>query len=202
MYRYLPLILILAIFLCTGCTGEEAAGEDSDTETAATSQESSSSGATSPAASGPSGPSTVNISSGEELSMQAQDLMRDGDIEGAIRLLEDMKANEIEVEDLDAMLIDAHLLYAAEVSQTRRIDPMLIYEVMFNHYQRVLELDPENEEAHAGIASIGEFLPVSRPNTEAGVDPLMFLPDDTSGETEAVEEPAEEAASEENPNNK
>ncbi|HEX9745934.1 MAG TPA: hypothetical protein VGB30_10960, partial [bacterium] len=58
----------------------------------------------------------------------------------------------------------------------RMVPPNLLNETLYNHYMRVLELDPENAEAEAGVSASMVFFESRGMTPPEKVDPLAFLP--------------------------
>lgn len=106
----------------------------------------------------------------------AQSAMRSGDMETAIAILESMTLNIPPDELTSRMLIDAHLGYAFQISASGYTDLEAVNLVQFHHYVRVLNLDPDNSEALAGVTTAGAWLADRGIEPPVEIDPLIFLP--------------------------
>jgi hypothetical protein len=130
-------------------------------------------------------------------SREAQELLRSGNIEQAIAVLEDMAAHEPPSPGLRDQLIEAHTMYTQRIAMNRMVMPQVLNEVLYCHYMRILELDPENEEATAGLAGVQSWYETHGLTFPEEVDPLKFLPTDMGESSENTgfvagdEEPSE-----------
>jgi len=167
------LILVLLLVSCSGSTPPQDNGDNIPDQGAVAGQgnvEGTDQGI--PDQSG----AALTSDPGVDQSHDAQELLRNGDFEAAIAILEDMSANEENIENLTGMLIEAHLGYAQAIALSRRVDPRPLNEVLYSHYMRILELDPENEEAQAGINAASVWFEGHGMELPSEIDPLAFLP--------------------------
>jgi precorrin-2 methylase len=112
----------------------------------------------------------------DDQSRLAQELLRKGDVEAAIAILEDLAAQEPLREDLVPMLVDAHTRYAQMIAMNRHASPEALNHVLYSHYMRILELEPENLEAQAGLQSVKMWFESHGMTLPEQVDPILFLP--------------------------
>jgi len=197
MRRYTISLLILTLILFTACAPTSQIDKD-DAENILQSAPSAdtyagpASGSESqpPMAGGPTDPGTAR-------SHEAQEMLRSGNVEGAISILENMSVGEPPSPDLAAQLVDAHIMYTQQIVMTRTTSPQVLNEVLYCHYSRILELDPENEEAIAGLAGVQSWYDTHGMTLPEEIDPLKFLPDlmsdtsENSGFVAGDEEPSE-----------
>ncbi len=141
----------------------------------------------------------------EDQSAKAQELLRTGDVEGAITILEGMSATSPQFEGLNDMLIETHMSYVREIISDRTVEPAVLNGVLYHHYMRILELDPANAEATAGLNSVKQWYQAHGMTLPDKVDPLVFLPkeetvqDDEEGASD--DEEGEASENEENEEN-
>jgi hypothetical protein len=125
---------------------------------------------------GVSGPSASGPSQSEMQVELANEQMRQGNFDEAIAILETMAETTPDFPGLNEKLIEAHLGYTNKIAGERMVPPNLLNETLYNHYMRVLELDPENAEAEAGVSASMVFFESRGMTPPEKVDPLAFLP--------------------------
>jgi len=187
-------MLMVSLLLIVSCTGAKTESEPATDETPAAAQPAN--GAAGPGTVGETGEiiSTTALS-GEEQSRRAQELLRRGDVEGALTILEQMAATEPMSDDLGRMLLEAHTRYVHTIAMSRGVTPEELNRVLYSHYVRILELDPENAEAQAGLNSVRVWFEGHGMTLPETVDPLAFLPVEDEAETsdEVIEDASGEA---------
>lgn len=142
---------------------------------------------------GNSGNTSSNDSSWQRDQMEgANRLLQQGRVDEAILLLEGMAENEPGREDIIGPLIEAHSMYADQVSRLSNSFPMLVNQVLYSHYSRILELDPENADAKSGLELVTEFYGAQNLSLPEEIDPTLLLSDLQSvRETEPAIQPTE-----------
>ncbi len=120
--------------------------------------------------------------------MYAMELLQIGDEETALRILEGIYQAGSEREDLPRFLSRAHSQYAESIRGNREVRAEFLNEVLYSHLMRILEFEPENEEAQAGLMVVMGWYERQEIAPPDPIDPLAFLPPDEPGEEEAIEE--------------
>ncbi len=175
MRRYAILLLILAMIIFSACAPKSQTDED---QSASSGQPASSTEASTGPGNAPGGPMAGGPADQDTSpSHEAQDMLRSGDVEAAIAILENMSVGEPPSPELSAQLVDAHIMYVQQIAMTRTTSPQVLNEVLYCHYGRILELDPENEEAIAGLAAVQMWFETHGMILPEEIDPLKFLPD-------------------------
>ena len=138
----------------------------------------------------PPGTSTLTP---EDQGAKAQELLRSGDVEGAITILEGMSATSPKFVGLNDTLIEAHMGYVREIISDRTVEPAVLNGVLYHHYMRILELDPANAEAAAGMNSVKQWYQAHSMTLPDKVDPLVFLPkEETAQDDDATRDSDDE----------
>lgn len=189
MSRTILVVCVVVILLSAACTGKDLAQEGANEQVSQ--QEDVSTGAVSQPDGDTDTETPMRVPPGEDPAMIAQDLMRHGDMEGALAILENMSAAGPMTDDLSALLIDAHLRYVNQIAMNRQVELSVLNDVLFSHYMRVLELDPENEEAIAGMNSVRFWYEGHGVTPPEAIDPLAFLPTEETEEVDAEPEESE-----------
>jgi len=86
--------------------------------------------------------------------------------------------------DLKEDLVTVHEIYARSIVRERGVDLAILNRVLYSHYQRILQLDPSNAEAVAGLNGTRAWYYNTGVTLPTVVDPLDFLPGHAPKETE------------------
>src|SRR3990172_9479233 len=119
MHRYLPLFLAILLILLSSCTGKQT----SQSDTASENNQARDSGQSASMGSGgstPPGQASEDMTSEQKVEL-ADNLLKQGDVDSAIEVLENMSATAPDFEGLKERLIQSHLTYALNVSLMRTI---------------------------------------------------------------------------------
>ncbi len=165
------------MLLLASCAGQEAGQAADENGSAASEQTTATTGGSQQQAAQPDSETTASPAdmSSQERTDEAQRLLRAGDFEGAISILEQMSAT-VSSGELTGMLIEAHLGYADQIAENTTVDPRVLNDIRYQHYMRVIELDPENTEVLAGMMSVRVWYEANNAIPPREIDPLIFLP--------------------------
>ena len=86
--------------------------------------------------------------------------------------------------DLRQDLVTVHEIYARSIIRERGVDLAILNRILYSHYQRILQLEPANAEAAAGLNGIRAWYYNTGMTMPAVVNPLDFLPGHAPKETE------------------
>ncbi|HDS30711.1 MAG TPA: hypothetical protein ENN67_06680 [Firmicutes bacterium] len=196
MYR------ILTIFFIILATGLASCASERDTDRTSDTQPADQNGTADGTITQPTGTGTDTFREmrpDEEAGRQAQEMMRSGNIEGAIFILENMSAQSPLSESMNLVLVEAHLAFAKEVAEKQDVDDAVLHEILFTHYMRVLQLDPANEVAMSRLDEIRQWYIDNGLRPPETINPLKFIhaPQDevTADESEEID-PVEETVGE------
>ncbi|HDS30411.1 MAG TPA: hypothetical protein ENN67_05135 [Firmicutes bacterium] len=121
-------------------------------------------------------PLPPNVVTDDEKIQYAMELLQQGDDINAVIILEGIWSSAPERDDLPALLVQAHTQYVRRISTMRGIDMEILNEVLYSHLQRILEFEPDNAEAAAGLSSVQMFYENRGLTLPAEINPLAFLP--------------------------
>ena len=106
-----------------------------------------------------------------------EEMLRQGQLEDAIAVFEGIAANGYMPDSFKEKLISVHERYIDSIKDNKKAPPEMLYEVLYSHYKRIIELDAENADAHAGLMTVMRWYESKSKTLPDKVDPLKFLPE-------------------------
>jgi hypothetical protein len=175
MFRTILVVCLTGLIFFAACTG---ANQPQQTPQNQGTDLRGNTGAVNPGSTETNGGERINTppTAADDQGRTAQRLIRQGDFETAINILEDMSAKAPLSDEMKGLLVQSHLGYAKTITLYPGLTPQLLNDTLYSHYMRVLALDPQNAEAQAGIASLRTYYNSSGLTPPAEVNPLAFVP--------------------------
>ena len=90
--------------------------------------------------------------------------------------------------ELKEDLVTVHEIYARSIVRERGVDLEILNRVLYSHYQRILQLDPGNAEAVAGLNGTRAWYYNTGVTIPDVINPLDFLPRHIPEESEQESE--------------
>ncbi|MFH1676512.1 MAG: hypothetical protein ABIC40_05750 [bacterium] len=106
-----------------------------------------------------------------------EEMLRQGQLENAIAVFEGIAASGYVPDSLKGKLISAHERYVDGIKDSKKAPPEILYEVLYSHYKRIIELDGENADAHTGLMTVMRWYESKSKTLPDKIDPLKFLPE-------------------------
>lgn len=111
----------------------------------------------------------------------AERLLMEGKNDEAFMILETMAAESPSSgtmsQDLRGLLIEAHTKYIDQISAMDNIPELIANHLLYSHYSRILQLDPENADAKTGLDAVKSFYENQKLPLPDTVNPTETLAD-------------------------
>ena len=111
----------------------------------------------------------------------AERLLMEGKSDEAFMILETMAAESPSPDgvpqDLRSLLIEAHTKYIDQITAMTNIPELIANHLLYSHYSRILQLDPENADAKTGLDAVKSFYENQKLPLPDTVNPTETLAD-------------------------